>query len=204
MSRPSIVRSVGQRRRRTARRGSGRGPSRWPPRRSPARRAMCPGQRTMHGTRMPPSHVVPLAPRSGALLPPSTPRDPLSLVKITIVSSSSPSASSSWSEHGGGPVDGLDRGAVAAVARLPGEALLHVDRARARRGGRGRGRTARRRGVAEEPHRLGDVALGQRRLVGLLLDHLVVEQQRAAAAGSRAGSPGVGSAIGTWRPMSLL
>ena len=58
--------------------------------------ATWPGQRTMHGTRMPPSHVDPLAPRSGALLPPSTPREPLSLVNTTIVDSSRPRARSSW------------------------------------------------------------------------------------------------------------
>ena len=56
---------------------------------------MWPGQRMMQGTRCPPSHVVALVPRQGALLPPSSPfREPLSLVKMTSVSSSMPSSRS--------------------------------------------------------------------------------------------------------------
>ena len=54
-----------------------------------------PGHRTTHGTRMPPSQVVAFAPRRGSLLPPSTPREPLSLVKITTVSRSRPSSPNS-------------------------------------------------------------------------------------------------------------
>ena len=57
-----------------------------------------PGQRMMHGSLMPPSHVVPFVPRRGALLPPSlAARDPLSLVNITSVFSSRPRLRSSWS-----------------------------------------------------------------------------------------------------------
>ena len=58
-------------------------------------------------------------------------------------------------------------------------------------------------GVAEEPHGLGDVALGERRLVGLLLDHLVVEQQRQRRVAELVA---VGSSVRVpaCRPMSLL
>ena len=42
-----------------------------------------PGQRTMHGTRMPPSNIWPLAPRKGLLL--AAPPPPLSLKKMTRV-----------------------------------------------------------------------------------------------------------------------
>ena len=44
---------------------------------------MCPGQRRIAGTRMPPSHTVPLWWKSGVLRDSHSP--PLSLVKITIV-----------------------------------------------------------------------------------------------------------------------
>ncbi len=55
-----------------------------------------PGQRTMQGTRIPPSQTCPLCPRSAPLSPPS-PRSrlPLSEVKITIVLSARPRLSSS-------------------------------------------------------------------------------------------------------------
>ena len=56
---------------------------------------MRPGQRMMQGTRSPPSSVLALMPRQGALLPPSVPlREPLSLVKTTSVLSASPRRSS--------------------------------------------------------------------------------------------------------------
>ena len=64
-----------------------------------------PAHRTMAGTRMPPSQVEPFAPRSGRLLPPrgsldpqgggTSPSEPLSLVKITMVRSSRSSARNS-------------------------------------------------------------------------------------------------------------
>ncbi|OQA40817.1 MAG: hypothetical protein BWY52_02770 [Chloroflexi bacterium ADurb.Bin325] len=55
-----------------------------------------PGHHSRHGTRSPPSHVENLPPRSGALLPPRSPREPLSEVKTTSVLRSSPSRRSSW------------------------------------------------------------------------------------------------------------
>ena len=50
--------------------------------------AIRPGHQAMVGSRMPPSQVLPLAPRNGAALPPSLPftaQGPLSLVKMTSV-----------------------------------------------------------------------------------------------------------------------
>ena len=51
-----------------------------------------PGQRTMQGTRKPPSQVVPFIPRRPPVLPPY--HGPLSLVKTTSVRSSIPRSSS--------------------------------------------------------------------------------------------------------------
>ena len=139
--------------------------------------ATWPGQRTMHGTRRPPSHVVPFAPRSGALLPPSRPREPLSLVNTTMVDSSSPTRAQFVQDDGGDPVDGLDRSSVGAVARGVCEAILYVDRqvhVHVREVQEER-LTSR---AADEAKRLGEEANGERHLVGLLLHHLVVEQQR--------------------------
>ena len=56
--------------------------------------ASTPFQRTTPGTRMPPSNVPPLPPRSGSLLAPARMLPPLSLTQTTSVSSAMSSASS--------------------------------------------------------------------------------------------------------------
>ena len=130
---------------------------------------------------MPPSHVVALAPRSGVVAAAARPpREPLSLVKTTIVSLVEPERGQLVEDDIGRPVDGLDRGAVRPVARRVGEALLHVDREVDVHVGEVQEERVV-AGVAEEAHGLGDVALGERRLVGLLLEH--ARRRASVAAG---------------------
>ena len=210
MSRPSTTRSCGPRRPRQGgdRREQvhGRGQ-----RRAGAPGGTRPGQRTMHGH---PHAALPgRALRPGQRGVAAAVERPRAVVAGEhddgVVLEAQPAQLGE--QHAGGPVDARHRGAVGAVAGLAGEALLHVERqvdVDVRQVQEPRPVAVR----PQEADRLVHVAGGERRLVGLGLEHLVVEEQRERRVllDERDAAPAQqlrdrhAPSGQRWRPMSLL
>ncbi len=90
-----------------------------------------PGHQAIVGSRMPPSHVLPLKPRSGALTARGVP--PLSEVNSTSVRSASFSSRTACEDLADAPIHLFDPVAVDAVGRFALNCLAGIDREMDRR-----------------------------------------------------------------------